>query len=123
MFVVAAPFRADPLSLQFDCVVWVVWVGQGVAGRTLPAPSRRGRRGREGVPLVPHPPTRGPNECFPARGQSLVGAWPEGAYGWFAVWLLIDSMILPQVHLRNGEALQSLLCDQAPRCRGGPTIS
>jgi hypothetical protein len=82
-----------------------------------------GRRGREGVPLVPHPPTRGPNECFPARGQSLVGAWPEGAYGWFAVWLLIDSMILPQVHLRNGEALQSLLCDQAPRCRGGPTIS
>ena len=42
-----------------------------------------------GVPLVPHPPTRGPNECFPALEQSLVGAWSEGAYGWFAVWLLI----------------------------------
>ena len=74
MFVVAAPFRADPLSLQFGCVVWVVWVGQGVAGRTLPGLLPGGKRGGEGVPLVPHPPTRGPNGCFPARGQSLVGA-------------------------------------------------
>jgi hypothetical protein len=90
-------FERVPLWLQFLIVFGLCELDRGW-------PTDRAVRRRRDVPLVPHPPTRGPNECFPALRQSLVGAWQEGAYGVFTVWLLIDSMILPQVHLRNGES-------------------
>ena len=48
--------------------------------------------------------------------QPPAGAWTEDADGGFAVGWLIDSMILPQVHLRNGERL---LADPDPSL-GGP---
>ena len=89
-------------------VVWVVWVGQGVAGRTLPA-SSRGKEGWGGRPAGPPPADPWAERVFSSTRAVPGGGLPEGAYGWFAVWLLIDSMILPQVHLRNGEALQRVL--------------
>jgi hypothetical protein len=65
---VRRPF--EQTRFGFSCfVVWVVgWTGGGRPAHSLPE-----GKGRD-VPLVPHPPTRGPNECFPALGQSLVGA-------------------------------------------------
>ena len=68
--------------------------------------------GWRGAPRPAGPPPGDPwagTGRFPALDQSPVGAWAEGAYGGFAVGWLIDSMILPQVHLRNGEGLLLVL--------------
>ncbi len=93
----AALFRAGPLWLQ-SVVCLGCELDRGWPSRTHPL-----FRKSVPTPLVPHPPTRGPKDVFQRSGSPWWGPAQRARTVGFAVWLLIDSMILPQVHLRNGE--------------------
>jgi len=71
------------LCFSLRCGLGVGETGGGQDGKRLSHAARRPVRVRQGfvfgvegrpAPLVPHPPTRGPDECFPALRQSLEGA-------------------------------------------------
>jgi hypothetical protein len=111
----AAPFRADPLWLQLFCGLGCGLDRGWPTGALLPR--EKARR-----PAGPPPADPWAGRVFSSARAVPGGGLQEGAYNRFAVWLLIDSMILPQVHLRNGEDT-AVLCEYPVRYRKGPTIS